>query len=90
MKKAWELANKPALCHKAAIHRAKKRNATPQWADIEKIKMIYLNCPDGYHVDHIIPLNGALVTGLHVENNLQYLSAYDNRSKSNKFHEGNP
>lgn len=44
----------------------------------------YSNRPDGYHVDHIIPLNGELVSGLHVLQNLQYLPAVDNIRKGNK------
>ena len=65
--------------------KARKLQATPSWADLEKIKEIYLNCPEGYQVDHIIPLQGKLVCGLHVENNLQYLTSEENRRKSNKF-----
>lgn len=63
-----------------------KLKATPKWADLQKIKEIYDNCPNGYHVDHIIPLQGKYVCGLHVENNLQYLLASNNISKNN-YHE---
>lgn len=63
-----------------------KEHQTPSWANLESIKDMYLKCPDGYQVDHIIPLNGQLVSGLHVENNLQYLTIKDNLSKNNKYH----
>ena len=79
--------NKKVRAHmiaKAALRRAKKLQATPKWANIDSIKEIYQNCPDGYHVDHVIPLQGENVTGLHVEYNLQYLLAIDNFRKSNK------
>jgi hypothetical protein len=68
-----------------ARKKANKLQRTPAWANLDKIAEIYANCPEGYHVDHIIPLQGELVSGLHVENNLQYLSALENIQKSNKF-----
>lgn len=70
--------------HYEAIRRARKKSATPKWACLETIKLIYKNCPVGYEVDHIIPLLGKTVSGLHVPENLQYLLKSENRIKSNK------
>tara|TARA_X000001382_G_C3049592_1_gene140629 strand:+ start:59 stop:517 length:459 start_codon:yes stop_codon:yes gene_type:complete len=68
-----------------AKRRAYKLQRTPKWANFETIKQFYLNCPKGYHVDHIIPLQGKNVSGLHILNNLQYLTKTQNLSKGNKF-----
>ena len=68
-----------------ARRRAAKLQRTAAWADHEKIKEIYANCPKGYEVDHILPLQGELVSGLHVPENLQYLTKADNVRKKNKY-----
>ena len=83
------------ICHNAtnattqagrtSSYRASKINRTPEWSDNVKLKEIYKNCPSGMHVDHIIPLNGELVSGLHVPENLQYLTPEENTSKYNKY-----
>lgn len=62
-----------------------KLERTPKWADIEAIKQIYQECPEGYEVDHIVPLKARLASGLHTPENLQYLPASENRKKYNKF-----
>lgn len=74
-----------------AARRAGLKKATPKWADRQKIKNIYKECilitqETGikHEVDHIIPLCGKLVSGLHVDWNLQIIKASDNRTKSNK------
>lgn len=68
-----------------AKRRAQRIQATPAWANEEKIKEIYRTCPKGCHVDHIYPLISDWVCGLHVESNLQHLSAEDNLRKGNKY-----
>ena len=80
--KKWASENRPVKNAIAANRRAMKLNQTPSWADLDKIKEIYLNCPEGYHVDHIHPLSKG---GLHVDYNLQWLKVYDNLSKGNKI-----
>lgn len=71
---------------KAAKRRAAKLQATPPWADLEEIKNVYLEAQYfGMHVDHIIPLQGKNVCGLHVWDNLQLLSAVENIKKGNRY-----
>lgn len=77
--------NKDMYVAASAKRRAALINAIPPWADLEKIKEIYKNCPEGYQVDHIYPLQNPTICGLHVENNLQYLTEAENKSKSNKY-----
>jgi hypothetical protein len=67
-----------------AKRRATKLKATPSWANLDAIKLIY-QCAEGAHVDHEVPLQGELVCGLHVEYNLQYLTPAENMAKGNKF-----
>lgn len=78
-------ANKSEIINRVTIRNALKLSRIPKWANLDKIKEIYRNCPKGYHVDHIVPLQGRNVCGLHVETNLQYLSAKDNLAKGNKW-----
>ncbi len=72
---------------KEAKRRASKLRRTPSWADLDAIKEFYRNCPPGHHVDHIIPLQGKNVSGFHILENLQYLTASENCSKGNKYGE---
>lgn len=78
----------------SSYRRASKLQATPSWANKEIINRIYEKCKElqsytnkEYHVDHIIPLKGKNVCGLHHEDNLQILMKEDNLSKSNKLDE---
>lgn len=69
-----------------------RKRATPRWANYQKIAEFYekaaqLTNETGiqYEVDHIIPIKGKNVCGLHVENNLQILTRYENRKKLNSL-----
>ena len=89
----YSQANPGKCAAKVAKYRATKFNATPKWLTKEQLKemeLIYINCPSGYHVDHIYPLQSDVVCGLHVPWNLQYLPAKENISKGNKLKELRP
>lgn len=81
------LSTECRACHtyRTKLQKLDIRDRTPSWANLTKIREFYNNCPEGYHVDHIIPLRGEIVSGLHVLENLQYLFAKDNISKGNKW-----
>ena len=61
-----------------AKRRALMLAQTPSWYCHETVTAIYEGCPEGWHVDHIVPLAKG---GLHSHENLQYLTADENRSK---------
>ena len=81
----WQKLNRGKVNQYASKYRATLLRRTPLWSEKELIAAFYENCPEGYHVDHILPLQGKLVSGLHVFGNLQYLPAKENHKKHNSF-----
>ena len=96
-KKTYRANNKAIVNANAAKRRAAQQ--TPSWLskfDKLKIRCIYSVAAmltrennEPWHVDHIVPLQGKLVCGLHTPNNLQFIKAEHNLVKSNKY-EGKP
>ena len=87
----WVKNNLAYAANNTAKYRAKQFQATPQWANLIAIKakyqlaaMLNKNTEELWHVDHIVPLQGADVCGLHVEYNLRVIPAKENLSKGNK------
>lgn len=85
--------NKSYLNALKAAYKANKKGATPDWVDHKKIAKRYDECKRlndkagyiKYHVDHIVPIRGKKICGLHVPWNLQVITAKENLQKSNKF-----
>lgn len=77
--------NKATFVATARAREIAKLLRTPSWADKEAIEFFYTYCPKGCHVDHVIPLQGEFVSGLHIAENLQWIPAHANLSKGNKF-----
>jgi hypothetical protein len=84
----WAEANPERLRAIVRHRQAKKAQRTPAWADREAMVAFYAEAKrltditgTKHEVDHIVPLNGENVCGLHWEGNLQVLTKAENRRK---------
>lgn len=94
-RKRYVEKNRASVNALAKAYKVRKKNRIPVWVDKEHmglIKEVYKLAQIktkqfGYtwHVDHIIPLQGELVSGLHVIENLQVIPGADNMKKKNKY-----
>lgn len=92
---AYARANPGKMRAKNISRKLAKAKRTVAWADKAEIARVYaeartmsevLGVP--YHVDHVIPLRGKTVSGLHVHSNLQILPGAENMKKRNRFEDG--
>jgi hypothetical protein len=96
-RKRWAKDHPEVYRSAKAVRRAREANAMPQWVDRAALDAIYaererLVRETGvqYHVDHMEPLGGEDVCGLHVPWNLQIIPALENSRKSNRRVEWGP
>jgi hypothetical protein len=90
----WERANRQKTAAWSAVKRARRHGAAPRWLTVEQraeIAALYRlaaklssETGDKHHVDHIEPVAGADVCGLHVPWNLQVIPATANQAKGNR------
>lgn len=91
----WKKQNKDRVNFLNMTRYASKLERTPKWLSKEQLQEInefYTMAkelenvfPWKQHVDHVVPLQGDGVSGLHVPWNLQILSAKDNITKGNRY-----
>jgi len=90
---AWAKANPAKNSAKTMRRHAAELQRMPAWADHTAIGMVYqaaqiarVTWPDmEIHVDHMLPLRGRTVSGLHTHRNLQIITGLENRSKAIHF-----
>ena len=94
-KQRYAIQNNHVINAAVARRKALKRNQTPKWVDSEELWLItevYALAKErtkmtgfSWHVDHIVPIQGKLASGLHTIHNLQVIPATENIRKSNRY-----
>lgn len=94
-KKMYRISNKGKINALCAARKVVVKQRTPKWLtafDKLKIRCLYQLAAmytrensEPWHVDHVIPLQGKNVSGLHVPENLRVLRGIENIQKKNKY-----
>ena len=88
----WASNNKGKRQASIRARQLAKKDRTPSWVDKKELEKFYMESARltketgiVHEVDHVVPLQGETVSGLHVPWNLQILTQSENRSKGNKL-----
>ena len=94
-KKKYRELNRGKINALVAARKVVVKQRTPAWLsafDKLKIRCMYQLAAmytrenkEPWHVDHIIPMQGKNVSGLHTPSNLRVMRGVDNISKKNKY-----
>jgi hypothetical protein len=91
----WSKTNRGTANALAKRYKLKKVNATPAW--LSESQLLHIKCKyqlaamlnihgvEAWHVDHIVPIRGKDVCGLHVPWNLRVIPAKENMTKGNRI-----
>ena len=88
----WRSRNSVSVYARNRERTRLQRQATPAWVDRDAIAAVYRQAREmsketgqRWHVDHVIPLQGKTVSGLHVHYNLRAIPAVVNERKGNRL-----
>lgn len=90
-KRRWLATNRARMTAVQCRRHAEQLKRTPAWADQGAITDIYAAAAvrraggERVNVDHVYPLQGETVSGLHVHNNLRVIDAGLNFRKRNRY-----
>lgn len=91
MAREWKQRNKGVVLEQTRYRQTRLLKAVPPWCDREKVREIYELASEfreagiAVNVDHIVPLNGKTVSGLHWHGNLRVCLASVNMRKGNRL-----
>ena len=94
-KRKWKQDNPAKVRADTVKRRTAKMRRTPPWLTTEELWLVEQAYElaalrtkifgFGWHVDHVLPLQGKFVSGLHVPENLQVIPGVENVRKANRF-----